>query len=640
VLAERGAAGLEDWADLRSLVGWVRTNQIVVAGILLIVVSLAWKAQFLAHMYFRQDDFHDLDLAIQSPFSWRYVTFIGAGHLIIGLRVVAWFLVRTTLYNWGLASAISLALVAASSLAALRLLRMLFGDRPAILVPLLVYALSPLTMPDLGEWSSALESVPLQLATFMALHAHICYVRSGRGRHLAASVGWVAFGLIFFEKGLVLPLLLFAMTAGFLTEPSRNWLSRLASACTRYWRAWLLYALVMAGYVVLLLVSLHTSTTHPGTPASAGAVVTFTRGLLQYSLVPGAVGGPWQWLPVSGGSYSFAAPPFSLMWLALVVVIAVIAISIWRRPIARRAWAMLLIWVALADMLPVAISRLGSFSPGVLGTETRYVADAVPVLAVVIGLALWPLKDDRPAALSGGARTAGSHAGPRSFEVAAALIAVVVFGSIWSVQAYENVTTGEPVARYVANAAAAVRLAPRGTPVMNVAVSGDMVEGLFGSFALESRVIGDIQRGKLQWTRHPHGTLDGLRIFGADGRLYQAHVSGVTSLPLAAGQKCWPSRHQRIVVQFTGPSPSYSGILRIGYLWLSPVPGVVDVRYGSHVRAVTVEPGLHSAYVSLSGSISQITVAELNGGGLCVGDAQAGNLSPDLAGLTLPPKPS
>jgi hypothetical protein len=55
---------------------------------------------------------------------------------------------------------------------------------------------------------------------------------------------------------------------------------------------------------------------------------------------------------------------------------------------------------------------------------------------------------------------------------------------------------------------------------------------------------------------------------------------------------------------------------------------------------VTVEPGLHSAYVSLSGSISQITVAELNGGGLCVGDAQAGNLSPDLAGLTLPPKPS
>ena len=46
----------------------------------LIVAELAWKAQFLRHMYFRQDDFHDLDLAIQSPFSWRYVTFIGAGH--------------------------------------------------------------------------------------------------------------------------------------------------------------------------------------------------------------------------------------------------------------------------------------------------------------------------------------------------------------------------------------------------------------------------------------------------------------------------------------------------------------------------------------------------------------------------------
>src|SRR5262249_61391377 len=91
--------------------------------------------------------------------------------------------------------------------------RLLSAIRPAILIPLLIYAICPLTMPDLGEWSSALESVPLQLALLMAVHAHICYVRTRRLRHLAAAASWVAVGLIFFEKGLIVPLLLVGLTA-------------------------------------------------------------------------------------------------------------------------------------------------------------------------------------------------------------------------------------------------------------------------------------------------------------------------------------------------------------------------------------------------------------------------------------------
>ena len=409
-LYDDAAARDFEWADLRSAVDWFRNNRVLVTAVLLIVAELAWKAQFLSHMYFRQDDFHDLDLAIQSPFSWRYVTFIGAGHLIIGLRIVAWFLVRTSLYNWGLASAITLAFVAAANVAALRLLRMLFGDRPAILVPLLVYAFCPLTVPDLGEWSSALESVPLQLALLMAVHAHICYVRTERRRHLVAAVGWVAFGLLFFEKGLIVPVLLLALTGGFLIAPRGNLLGDMKTALVRYWRAWLVYAALMAVYLVVLAQSLHTSTTHPATPGSASAVATFAQGLLKDSLVPGALGGPWQWLAVSGGSYSFAAPPFSLIWIGLLVAIAVVAASIWRRPIAWRAWVLVIGWVALADMLPVIISRLGDFSPGVLGTETRYVADAVPVLAIGLGLAFWPLTTDRSRAKDGGAHVLRARA--------------------------------------------------------------------------------------------------------------------------------------------------------------------------------------------------------------------------------------
>src|SRR5260370_36509040 len=64
-----------------------------------------------------------------------------------------------------------------------------------------------------------MESVPLQLAIFMALTSHVYYVRTGRTRHLVWAGVWVAFGLLFFEKALVLPLLLVAITAGFLVAP-------------------------------------------------------------------------------------------------------------------------------------------------------------------------------------------------------------------------------------------------------------------------------------------------------------------------------------------------------------------------------------------------------------------------------------
>src|SRR5262249_34183390 len=168
-------------------------------------------------------------------------------------------------------------------------------------------------------------------------------------------------------------------------------------------------------------------------------------------------------------------------------------------------------------MLPVIISRLGEFPADVLGTETRYVADAVPVLAVCLGLAFLPLADDRAAQVAAGRRRARALApGRASFDAAAIMVGVFVFGSIWSSQSYENVTTGSSAASYITNAAAAIKMAPRGTPVMNVAVSGDMVEGLFGRYALQSTVIGYIAPGKLYWTRHPTGTIDGLRIFGSD----------------------------------------------------------------------------------------------------------------------------
>src|SRR5215472_6203236 len=373
---EQRQGQVPDVVNWPQLATWARGRGVVLGGLALIAVQLIWKSFFLGHFFFRQDDIHVLELALGHSFSWSYLTFVGAGHLIPGVYAIAWGVARISLYSWPLASFITLVMLAGAGLAALRLLRTLFGNRPAILVPLTVYLLCPLTMPDLSWWTSAIESLPLQIAIFMALNAQVHYVRTGRFRHAVAAAAWLLFGLAFFEKALVVPLLLLGVTSGFLMDESGSWLRTIGHCLVRYWRAWLLQVAVLAGYAVVFATSLHTSSVQPEIPGTAGGVFTFISKIVKNTFVPGAIGGPWQWLATSDAEYAYSGSPPALAWLALLVAAAVIVASIWSRRHAWRAWAILAGWLAAADIAPVLVGRVPELGPGVLALETRYVADA------------------------------------------------------------------------------------------------------------------------------------------------------------------------------------------------------------------------------------------------------------------------
>lgn len=632
-----------EWADLRSLVAWVRSHPVALAAIAMIAVQLIWKAQFLNHLYFRQDDFHDFDLAIEHPFSWSYLTFIGAGHLIIGLRMVAWFLVRISIYNYGLAEAVSLAFVAAAGLAGYRALRTLFGEQPKILIPLAFYLVTPLTMPDLGWWSSAMESVPLQLATFMAVTAHVRYVRTGRTRQLAAAIFWVVFGLIFFEKAMVLPPLLFAITAAFLAD-RRTLLGGALDTLLRFWKAWLIYALVVIGYAVLLAVALHTSAALPQAPGSSAGVLEFMGDLVKDTLLPGVLGGPWQWYVLPDSTYALAATSAFMASLSLAVAAVVIVVSVLRRRVAWRAWAILAVWVLAADMLPVILGRINAIAPIILGLETRYVADAAPVLAICVGLAFWPVAGSREKARYDRREQAQTSPNGPLRNVTAALVGLIIFGSLWSVQSYSSVTTGAACREYIANARQALKLAPPGTLVLDRPVPASLVIGLFGRFSLASTVLGDMAQGtlagKLHWISGPEGTVNDMYEFGPDGRLYPVWVYPTKSVARTKAQGCWPERHGRIRIPLLQPSSIYTGILRIGYFWDASYPTYVTVKYGHSVKAVLIKPGLNSAFVSESGgNVSGIAIARLAEPKLCVGDVEVGNLEPSNTAQPIPSVP-
>lgn len=624
-----------DQYDFGSAATWLRQRAVLVIGGVIILAEIIWKGLFLSRMYFSQDDYVNLDIALKSPFSWHYLTLIGAGHLYPGLRALTWVLARIGLYNWSLDAGVALALVALASLAALRLLRTLFGDRPAILIPLGIYALTPLTVPDLGWWWCAMESLPFQLAIFMSLAAHVLYVRTGGRRHLLAAVAWLVVGLLFFEKAVVLAPLLFAVTAAFLMG-QRSWLGGAAATLRQHWRAWVIYGAITAAYAVLLIMALSASGQQAHAPTSLSAAGSFSWTIVKDTLTTGALGGPWRWLPIGDRQYALAAPPVAAIWFAGLMAVAVLGVSIWRRIIAWRAWAILVGWVVCADMAPIIFGRLNTGLQGVLGLETRYLADAACVLALSVGLAFWPVTGTQADESRSGHRASANTATTHQQNLRYASVVLVVFvliSSVWSVHTYEISTPGGPAAKsYITNAKRAVTLAKRGTVVLDQYMPQNLVEGLFGKkLAIESAVIGDLEQGKLagkfRWTGNPDGTVDGLMMFGSDGKLYPAVISGDYSVHrTGTGFKaCWPERKGRIVVRLQTTSTVYDWTLHFGYIWGAPA-GTIYVRYGSHLYQVAVEPGVHSAYLGVSGDVASFSVVGLGPNHLCVAGAESGEL--------------
>jgi hypothetical protein len=613
-----------DWSEQLAT---LRRHQVTLASAALIVLSLIWKATFLSHYWFRQDDFAALDASLKSGLSWGFLTHMDAGHLFPGVYLISWVLARAALYNWLAGSAVVLALHAAAGLAAWRLLRTLLGNRPAILIPLVMYLLSPLAFPTDSEWITAIEAIPLQIALFLALNAHVRYVRTGNFRYAGFSAAWLFFGLFFFEKAAVIPLLLFAVTAGFLT--TRPLLAGVRATFVRLWKGWLLYFGLLAAYAAVFLAAYSTSQVKAAAPTPHLAA-TFAWRQVFYSLVPGFLGGPWHWYHTLNAAGAFASPPADLSWAALVVALAIVTASILTRRRAWRAWAILAGWVVLADMLPVIIGRLQY--PGyaaLFGMETRYVADAPAVLAIVVALAFWPVAGPEQDEATTTRRRREFFVG-RWRTVAVAMVAVFVVGSIWSVQRFQTLTskmtvTSNPV--YIANARAALADVPAGTVIVSGYVPSTMMLGIFGKAAYTVTVLGPLShRGaQVSWTTRPSGTIGQLRVFGQDGRLWPAAIAGSTTAKMSWQRSCLTKKPQ-LVLPFQPVSVGFAQVLRIGYVAAAGAAGeTVAVAYGSFTGQFTVLAGAHKVYFPVHGSAANVTVQAQGGpGGLCFAPAVAG----------------
>ncbi|MEV0619483.1 hypothetical protein AB0I81_39615 [Nonomuraea sp. NPDC050404] len=587
-------------------------------GLTMVVVQLVWKFELVRRTYFRQDDFHYILRGQENAFTWDYLMWVDVGHLLPGGFGISWAMARLGGYNEVLAHTTTMALQAAASLALLRLLRLLFGARPAILVPLGLYLVTPMTIPSLSWWAAVLETLPLQLALPMALSSHILYVRRGRARHLAAACAWTVFGLAFFVKAAFIPVLILVVTAGWL-----------APAWMRLWRAWAAYAAILAVYSWVFFTGLYSSiqlnnaTQTPQLP-DAGVAAEFAWVLGSRGLIPSALGGPWQWRPI-GADYATAAPPEPLVWAGLAVAAAVVAASaLWRRR-AWLAWLTLLGYFLPADVVPVLLGRIELLGPEVLGYELRYLAATATPLALVVALACIPLEDEERPWLR-----------PRSpLRLAwVPLAAAVTAGSLWSVTAYADRPLGATARAYVRTAQLALSRVPEGTIVLDTHVPGSVAAAaFFHDYALHSRLLAMPDPWPVRWTRQLSGPVQDAMAFDRQGRLRPVTVRGLTIPQRGA---CVPVGAKEVRFRLPASLPGGAYTAQISYL--NAAGTTLSVRLGPGVARVPAGKDLGRTFVRLDGQGRELAI-RATGPDACVGEIRIGRAVPDENGAAVPPQP-
>jgi len=621
----------EGWPEFAA---WLSGKRVTLSALVLIAVQAGLYSFVLSRGFFQEDDFAIGGLATHS-FTMHLLFQNYGGHLMPGVFALAWVLTHTGGgYDWGLWDGALVAFQALAGLALLRALRTLAGNRMLILIPLGVFAFTPMALTDLSWWAVGIQSVPLQLALALAVDQHVRYVRTGRIQNAVFATLWILFGLAFFEKSVAIPVLLFALSSAYLVPG--NWPQAMLTTLRRHWLAWVLYSGTIIAELTVYLVSLHASPVKVHVP-QAGSTVAFGWDLLRTTFLPAAIGGPWQWriapgAPSSWSLYSLAAPPLGLVVLALLVAILVVTASLWYRRLAWKAWIILLGWLLIVDVLPIALGRLATF--GTLeSTQIMYVADAAPVLAICLTIGFLPLRgEEHPY------RTAPLRSRLRSALLVVTAVAFGV-GSVWSASTYRNSLHPQNTRSYLATASAALSAAPPDAVIYPSQIPTQMAWSLFGQLTDASNVlaplVAQVSGQTFQWNSAPSGTVSHFMIFDSLGRLHPADVIGPHTLPVRRPSDCLLTTNG-IRRPLTAGVYALPLLMQIGYYASQAV--TLAVTFGGRQYQVTLPASqLANAYLPVEGPDDHVTITPVSPDPhICIGTITVGNVEESALGPAIP----
>lgn len=585
-------------------------NWVARTAIVLIVVQLAIRAVLAFGGYFYWDDLILIGRAGTQPLlSPAYLFDDHDGHVMPAAFLVAGGITLLAPLNW-IGPAISLlVLQLLVSLALLRTLHIILGWRPVLLLPLTFALFTPLAVPGFAWWAAALNSLPMLAALAWVCGDAILLVRTGEKRYAVTALLVYIGGLLFFEKAAVIPFVAFAVTALLCyvtgTGPVKAvWRSGI--------RLWVPSLAVTAGWVGVYLVVVDQK--------RWSFDLAMTWDLLARSvthgIVPGLVGGPWDWQRWAPAS-PWATPPATVMVLGWVGVAAVVAVTLLRK---RRIVAVWLVAAgyAMACQIPIYLMRSSQFTALELAQTLRYLPDLVIVLALLAAVGL----------------CAPNRAGSRWLDasrtrtvVICSLTALFVASSVYSTATFLTTWRDNPAQGYLRNALSGLADASRmsDAPMLDQEVDPMVLQRVVGPENRASHMFA-LVRERPEFS----AATDELRMLDHTGRVVDAKVTWVRAIAPGPHPDCGYLVQPEIPVRMPldGPLLPADWTAEINYLANSDGSMTMSLSEGSEVK-VPVRPGLNQVFVRLPGAGDAIDVrANTAALSVCIASGPVGFVAP------------
>ena len=588
-----------------------RTNWVASTAIVLIAVQLVIRAILAFSGYFYWDDLILVGRAgTQNLFSPTYLFDDHDGHVMPGAFLVAGAITHLAPLNW-IGPAISLVVLQLlASLALLRALHVILGWRPVLLIPLTFALFTPLGVPGFAWWAAALNSLPMLSAMAWVCADAILLVRTGKQRYAVTALLVFFGGLLFFEKSAVIPFVAFTITA-LLAHVTGDG-SALRTVWRRGIRLWTGSLALTAAWIILYLVVVDQERWSRDLP--------MTRDLLSRSIthgiVPGLVGGPWDWQRWAPAS-PWATPPVAAMVLGWLVLAAVVVLSFLRKERISVLW-LVAVGYTIACQIPIYLMRSSRFTALELAQTLRYLPDLVVVLALLAAVGLRAPNRERSQWLDASkARTAVIVTAAAAF-IASSLYSTATFTTIWR----EN-----PAEPYLQNAEA-------GLAEAHAASDAPMLDQEVDPLVLQ-RVAAPENRASHMFALLPDrpefdSTTTELRMLDNTGRVIDAKVTWVRTIVRGPDPQCGYLVQPDFPVRMPldGPLLPSDWTAEINYLANSEGSMMLSLSDGIETK-VPVHPGLNRVFVRLPGAGDAINVrANTAALSVCIASGPVGYVAP------------
>ena len=584
---------------------------VAAAAAALIGLHLVIRAAVAFGGYFYWDDLILVGRAGTQPLlSGAYLFTDHDGHVMPAAFLLGGLITRMAplVWTWPAVSLVILQLIV--SLAVLRALHVILGWRPVLLVPLCFVLFTPLAVPAFAWWAAALNYLPMLAALAWVCADTILLVRTGRRRYAITAVLAYAGGLLFFEKAAVIPFVAFTLAA--LLHHVDGDRTAVRTVWYRGRPLWIASLVVTSAWVALYLVVVDQQR-WSWDPSMTWDLLSRS---VTHGIVPGLVGGPWEWQRWAPAS-PWAVPPVAVMALGWLALSAAVLVSMVRKKRIGAVW-LVAAGYAVACQVPIYLMRSSAFTALELAQTLRYLPDLVVVLTLLAAVGF--RAGNRP----------GSHwldASARRTAVLAVLAVGFLTSSLFSTATFLTSWRDNPTKGYLTNAVHGLAEAGResAAPLLDQDVDPLVLQRVVGPESLASHMFALI-RDRPAFGSHT----DRLRMIDASGRVVDAKVTWTRRIEPGPEPQCgyFVEPDAPVRMPLDGPLLPAEWTAELNYLANTEGSMALSLPLGPETT-VPVKPGLNRVYVRLSGAGEAVTVrANTAALAVCVASGPVGHLAP------------